>query len=110
MTVTHPFHPLRGQQVEIIRVRRAADPDLIIRLADGRHIAIAASWTDYYGPDEPPTQRPAVHLLDGDGLRQAAQLVQRIQQAAATAACTARDSGYDAPCQQFSTQDVPGGV
>src|SRR6266700_5225917 len=26
VTVTHPHHPLYGQQVEIIRVRRGADP------------------------------------------------------------------------------------
>ena len=29
--VIHPHHPLYGQQVEIIRVRRGPDPDLIIR-------------------------------------------------------------------------------
>src|SRR5712691_8114706 len=41
VTVIHPHHPLYGQQVEIIRIRRGADPDLIIRHLDGYHGAIA---------------------------------------------------------------------
>ena len=79
MTVTHPHHPLHGQRVQIIRVRRGADPDLIIRLPDGYHGAIAASWTDdagtaLGGPDavEPP-------LLSLEGLWRIAQLVEQQQ-------------------------------
>jgi uncharacterized protein DUF5372 len=75
VTVTHPHHPLHGQRVQIIRIRRGVDPDLIIRLPDGYHGAIAASWTDYagtalVGPDavEPP-------LLSLEGLWQMAQWI-----------------------------------
>src|SRR5262245_31801246 len=57
VTVTHPYHPLFGQQVAVIRVRRGVDPDLIIRLPDGYHGAIAASWPDSAGA--PVTARPA---------------------------------------------------
>src|SRR5207245_1096895 len=53
VTVTHPHHPLHGQRVRLIRVRRGPDPDLIIRLPDGYHGAIAASLTDYGGPGDP---------------------------------------------------------
>jgi hypothetical protein len=35
VTVTHPHHPLYHQQVQLIRVRRGPDPDLIIRMPDG---------------------------------------------------------------------------
>ena len=76
VTVTHPHHPLHGQRVQIIRIRRGVNPDLIIRLPDGYHGAIAASWTDYagtallVGPDavEPP-------LLSLEGLWQMAQWI-----------------------------------
>jgi hypothetical protein len=64
----------------VVRIRRAADPDLIIRLADGTHAAIAMSWTDYAGSAaaaEPPL---APCLLDLAGLRQAAALVARLRQ------------------------------
>ena len=94
MTVTHPCHPLRGQRVEIIRVRRGTDPDLIIRLADGQHSAIAASWTDYHGPADAETP-PTVGLLDIDGLRQMARLIECIRQDRRTAPCIARERSYD---------------
>jgi hypothetical protein len=79
VTVTHPHHPLCGQQVEIIRVRRGLDPDLIIRHVDGYHGAIAASWTTYASAsdalagEEPP-------LLDLEGLCQLAQVVEQLQE------------------------------
>ena len=79
MTVTHPSHPLCGQQVEIIRVRRGPDPDLIIRHLDGYHGAIAASWTTYASaPDAFPFEEPA--LLDLEGLCQLARCVEQLQE------------------------------
>ena len=78
VTITHPHHPLRGQRVEIIRLRRGNDPDLIVRLPDGCHAAIALSSTDYSAaPDLPPQPRPA-YLLDLDGLRRVIQLLDRL--------------------------------
>jgi hypothetical protein len=46
VTITHPHHPLHGQRCEVVRIRRGVDPDLVIRLADGSHAAIAMSSTD----------------------------------------------------------------
>jgi hypothetical protein len=80
VTVTHPFHPLRGQQVEVVRIRWGADPDLIVRHPDGLHAAIALDWTDYTTlPDIEPSS-VAPHLLDFDGLCLAVQLIDRIGQ------------------------------
>jgi hypothetical protein len=75
VTVSHPHHPLRGQRVEVVHVRRGADPDLIVRLPDGRHVAIAQSWTTE--PHRPAAERPAAAapLLAADGLRELAALV-----------------------------------
>jgi uncharacterized protein DUF5372 len=79
VTVTHPHHPLYGQQVEIIRVRRGADPDLIIRHIDGYHGAIAASWTTYASaPDALLAEKPP--LLDLEGLCQLARFVEQLQE------------------------------
>ena len=78
--MTHPHHPLYGQAVTVVRMRRGADPDLIVRLADGSHAAIAMSWTDYAGRAAPLKALPAPCLLDLDGLRQAAGLVARLRQ------------------------------
>jgi hypothetical protein len=79
VTVIHPHHPLYGQHVEIIRIRRGADPDLFIRHLDGYHGAIAASWTTYasasgaLAAEQPP-------LLDLEGLHLLAQVVEQLQQ------------------------------
>jgi Family of unknown function (DUF5372) len=81
VTITHPHHPLRGQRVEIVQIRRGNDPDLIVVLPDGRHAAIALSSTDYdSSPDIPPTVT-VEHLLDLDGLRRVIQLLDRLAQA-----------------------------
>jgi hypothetical protein len=82
VTVTHPNHPLYGQRVQLIRVRRGPDPDLIIRLPDGYHGAIAASLTDYGGLAQADGSESAPPLLSLEGLWQIAQFVaqQRLPQ------------------------------
>jgi hypothetical protein len=59
-----------------VRIRRGADPDLIVRLPDGLHAAIAMSWTDYAAV---APESPSSHLLDFEGLRQAAHLIDHIR-------------------------------
>ena len=74
VTITHPHHPLYRQQVEILKLRRGSDPDLIVRLPDQSHAAVAMSWTDYAGGVEsPPSQPPS--LLSLSGLREIVALL-----------------------------------
>src|SRR5207249_7826420 len=49
VTITHPYHPLRGHRVTLVRIRHGVDPDLIVQLPDGTHAALAMSSTDYAG-------------------------------------------------------------
>lgn len=79
VTITHPHHPLNGQQVTVIRIRRGADPDLVVRLPDGTHAAIAMSLTDYAATPEAELPVAATHLLELDGLRQVVQLLDRLR-------------------------------
>jgi hypothetical protein len=80
VTITHPHHPLRGDRVQIIRIRRGPDPDLIVRLPNGLHVAVAMSWTDYAALPALNTPSEPTHLLAIDGLRRAADLVARLRQ------------------------------
>lgn len=82
VTITHPHHPLRGQRVTLVRVRQGAEPDLIVRLPDGTHAALAMSSTDYAGTPAvvPPGDVPPRLALAG--LRQAVRLIERFQQRA----------------------------
>ncbi len=75
VTITHPHHPLSGQRVRLIRVRRGHDPDLIIRLPDGYHAAIAASSTDYTGCALVGADAAEPPLLLLEGLWQMAQWI-----------------------------------
>jgi hypothetical protein len=79
VTIVHPCHPLNGQQVEVIRVRRGTEPDLIVRLPDGRHAAVAESMTNYAGSTENEQLEERLHLLDLDGLRQIVAFMDAMQ-------------------------------
>ena len=78
--MTHPHHPLYGKLVQIIRVRRGRDPDLIIRLPDGYHGAIAASFTDYASAPEAQASGEPPPLLSLAGLWQIAQFIEQKRQ------------------------------
>ena len=82
MTITHPHHPLWGQRCEVVFIRRGVDPDLILRLADGTHAAIAMSWTDSgEGQAFSATQSERdLPRLDLQGLRQILQLFDQLRQ------------------------------
>lgn len=80
MTITHPGHPLYDQMVEIVRVLRGTDPDVVVRLPDGSHAAIAMSLTDYAGSSDIRLAPVPSHLLDLGGLRQVVQLIERMRQ------------------------------
>ena len=71
-------------RVEIVRIRRGNDPDLIVVAPDGRHTAIALSCTDYDSSPEIPPTVTAEHLLDLDGLRRVIQLLDRLAQPGGT--------------------------
>jgi Family of unknown function (DUF5372) len=80
-TITHPHHPLCGQQVVIVGIRQGANPDLIIRLPDGTHAAIALSSTDYAAASSASLPAaPSTSLLALNGLRQIAQFLDRLRQ------------------------------
>jgi hypothetical protein len=81
VTITHPHHPLWGQRCEVVYIRRGVDPDLILRLADGTHAAIAMSWTDSGHPQEFPAtpSETDLPLLDLQGLRQLVRLFDQLR-------------------------------
>jgi len=66
--------------VQIVRIRRGPESDLIIRLPTGLHAAVAMSWTDYAALPALEVAATTLHLLDIDGLRRAAELVARLRQ------------------------------
>ena len=49
--IRHPFHPLRGQRFEVLKVRRLAGVDtLILRELERGTFSVAREWTDWVDP------------------------------------------------------------
>jgi hypothetical protein len=95
VTITHPCHPLRGQQVEIIHLHQSAEPEIVVQLPDGLHARIPASWTDYPTPQERDPPADPAHLLDLDGLRQVVQFIDHIRRDGRGDACPPGDASED---------------
>jgi hypothetical protein len=78
--ITHPHHPLHGQQLPVVCSRRGESPDVIVRLPDGSHAAIALNSTDFATDASSSLPSVAVsHLLDLQGLRQMAQFIDALR-------------------------------
>src|SRR5260370_7232655 len=56
VVVTHPFHPLRGQRLEVLYVkRRVGDTVFVCAGGVSGQITLPQAWTD---PGEPPLAPP----------------------------------------------------
>jgi hypothetical protein len=79
VTITHPYHPLYDQQVEVVRLRRGVQPTLIIRTPAGHHLAIAMESTDYLVTEEVAAPVVPPHLLDIEGLWHIARFIAHLR-------------------------------
>jgi hypothetical protein len=81
VTITHPHHPLAGQQLPVVCFRHGERPDVIVRLPDGSHAGVELSATDHgAGCPAPVPGGDPRHLLDLQGLRQMALLIDALRQ------------------------------
>jgi hypothetical protein len=81
VTITHPHHPLCGQQLPVVNVRQGQNPDVIVALPDGSHGAVALRDTDAAAATaaDLPAFR-ASHLLSLGGLRLLARFIADLRQ------------------------------
>jgi len=69
-TITHPFHPLKGQRLKILSTRKVGERDIFsLRTEAADAIAVTRDWTDRADPslyagllDEEPILS-VVHLI-----------------------------------------------
>lgn len=79
ITVTHPHHPLRGQQLELVRVLQGVDSKLFVRHPEGRCFRIPRDWTDFEDRQAAHPVAPPERLLDISGLREVTVIISSIQ-------------------------------
>lgn len=92
VTVTHPFHPLRGQKLELVKVPRKANSKLTVRHPEGRAFRIPRDWTDLETQQAKPSQAPPDRLLDINGLCTLAKIISNIKAQALTELASEDDS------------------
>jgi hypothetical protein len=73
VVVTHPFHPLAGQRLEVLYVKRRG-PDTVLVCSGGvsGQVTLPRSWTDRGEP-------PAGRRLSAEGLAGLATLSRSLQ-------------------------------
>jgi hypothetical protein len=75
-TVTHPFHPLKGQTFEVLAVRNNWGGDRVSYLdAAGRLRTLPVEWTDVHGPDPVVMLSAGRAFFRADLLRQLRKLI-----------------------------------
>jgi hypothetical protein len=75
-TVTHPFHPLRGQRFELLAVRNNWGGDRVQYLGtEGRLRTLPLEWTDVHEPDLVVTIGAGRAFFRAELLRQLRRLV-----------------------------------
>ncbi len=75
-TVTHPFHPLRGQTFDLLAVRNNWGGDRVSYVgSEGRLRTLPIEWTDVHKPDLAITLGAGRALFRADMLRQLRRLV-----------------------------------
>jgi len=71
--VTHPFHPLNGQRLEVLYVkRRGADTVFVCSGGVSGQITLPLAWTDR-------GERPAPRRLSADGLAELDTLARNLR-------------------------------
>jgi hypothetical protein len=73
--ITHPYHPLHGKRLEVVRILQGVRSGLMIRMPDGTQARVPRNWTDYESSQDGQAATDASHLLDIRGLHQAARII-----------------------------------
>ena len=73
VVVAHPFHPLNGQRLEVLFVkRRAGEPVFVCSGGVGGQMTVPRSWTDRGDP-------PGAHRLSIEGLAELSAVTRAIR-------------------------------
>ncbi len=78
--IVHPFHPLRGQRLEVLKQRRVSGvPTLILRHPTGGTCTVLKEWTDWAAPPPHAALRPTAPLLEANALFDLGELLAALE-------------------------------
>jgi hypothetical protein len=77
--IRHPFHPLRGQRLEVLKERRIAGVDtLILRELERGTFSVAREWTDWADPSPYDSLGLPPQRLDAESLFELVALLDQL--------------------------------
>jgi hypothetical protein len=77
--VVHPFHPLRGQRLVVLKRRRVSGVEtLSLRHPDLGSVAMPREWTDWAPSDQQVCAHGAPLIIDAFALVALADLIARL--------------------------------
>jgi hypothetical protein len=78
VTVTHPYHPRRGQRFTVLKRRRVAGAEtFLVRSESGENLSLLREWTDLADPSEIAAGETP-RILDARRLLVLSELVARL--------------------------------
>jgi hypothetical protein len=89
--VTHPFHPLRGREFEVVDVRNTwGEWRVYVSDGTGQLMRLPTAWTDWAEPDLFQTVSAGRSPLHVEALRRLVELVAGLEEAGG---CQGNDAG-----------------
>ena len=81
-TITHPFHPLRGDRLKVLSSKTFNSRDILsLQNLSGRIVAIPREWTDKADPHPYHSLTSPLPILSFTHLQQLAELIPILQHA-----------------------------
>jgi hypothetical protein len=78
--ITHPFHPRRGQRLQILKARQISGVQtLVLRGPSGETLVVNQDWTDQATPSANGSFDIGDNILDAQSLLALAELVENIR-------------------------------
>ena len=80
VTITHPFHPLRGECLKVLSSKTFNNRDILsLQSTTGRIVAIPREWTDKADPHPYHSLTSPLPMLSFTHLQQLAELITILQ-------------------------------
>jgi hypothetical protein len=82
VTITHPFHPLRGERLKVLSSKSFNSRDILsLQNLSGRIVSIPREWTDKADPHPYHSLTSPLPILSFTHLQQLAELIPILQHA-----------------------------
>jgi hypothetical protein len=78
-TITHPFHPLKGQQCLILEIQRSGSTErLVLRTPEGLTLFVPLEWTDSARPSLGSDDCGTASRIEALSLLKVSEIVRRL--------------------------------